>query len=744
MTTDGGGSWSLASFAGADQLIHQAYGARAHISFPDAMHGWILLTQAGSSASSFGHLFATADGGKTWSPLPYPPVDGRIQFVSESTGWLTGGVHQNLLYRTQDGGQTWLEVTIPLPEDVTPYSILGGDGTVYVTRPRVEGPYFETPDTGAVTLLVRVTELTWDLLTYSTADRGDTWQLTGRRNNLDSIGPLAFFDSTSLEVTRSNNTFDFRHNSALRSAPIPAVLKERGTDGVLRADFIDAQHGWLLSSDGSLLGTANGGHSVTILMQTPQQQLPNPIRVPGKAEIEPHAAQGPRPNIGGVEGVSTFGIDSCGTIPPTYINSLYGPYGQEVAPGNYNQVYGFYLGGVTTVPAGCTPVNSTFINQTACAGWSYLPIWDGYQAPCGPGSQPISSTPATAAAEGTGDADSTILQLGNIGLSGSTAYLDIEAYTTTAGSSCSQAVRTYVNAWVGEMHEYGYYAGVYGAGSDINQDMGPGAVDNVPDNIWVANYSVGPVTNPLPGVNNGWWIENQRAHQYQGGTALIKNQSYQWDLDVVSSTVAVMIDPPPSCDEGCNAACINKSSQTCGGTCMNCYQCPAGGPGPVCYNNEISCGCPQYCGDVCITNVQCSCPGEQPVCEDNDGGMLWECNNNCTPIVLHPFGKGFHLTNLSQGVKFRVMPDSPLLQMSWPDQAGQNGWLALDRNGNGLIDDFTELFGNLTPQPESDSPNGFKALAVFDDPSNGRQWERRNRRGRRNLRSSPSLDRREP
>jgi hypothetical protein len=72
-----------------------------------------------------------------------------------------------------------------------------------------------------------------------------------------------------------------------------------------------------------------------------------------------------------------------------------------------------------------------------------------------------------------------------------------------------------VNAWVGEMHTYGYYTGVYGNGSDINQNMGPGAVANVPDDIWVANYnpSVGPVTSPLPGVNDGWWTGNQLGGQ---------------------------------------------------------------------------------------------------------------------------------------------------------------------------------------------------------------------------------------
>jgi hypothetical protein len=101
------------------------------------------------------------------------------------------------------------------------------------------------------------------------------------------------------------------------------------------------------------------------------------------------------------------------------------------------------------------------------------------------------------------------------------------------------------------------------------------------------------------------------------------------------------------------------------------------------------------------------------------------CTGECiSPIVLDLAGDGIAMTDAQSGVLFDMVPDGEPdnVQYSWTAGA-DDAWLVLDRNGDGLINDSRELFGNFTDQPPP-APgtyrNGYLALAVFDANEDGR------------------------
>ena len=134
-------------------------------------------------------------------------------------------------------------------------------------------------------------------------------------------------------------------------------------------------------------------------------------------------------------------------------------------------------------------------------------------------------------------------------------------------------------------------------------------------------------------------------------------------------------------------------------------------------------------GDAFDNNCLTRCsPDQQTVdaCQNDaefPGTWDWEdceCVRNGSPIIIDLDSDGLSLTGPSEGVAFDLLASGQPVQVGWTTPIANDAFLALDRNGNGQIDDGAELFGDRSLQPDSGrkvgkhGPNGFLALREFD------------------------------
>jgi photosystem II stability/assembly factor-like uncharacterized protein len=227
-TSNAGITWSSSPLGVNGQAVH--------IQFVDASHGWVFATPSAGGVIGAGDttLYRTIDAGGHWQAIKpasqvrqNPDVSGTLpeacpdggpisapSFIDASNGWLGAFCDRAFFYATHDGGLSWTAQGLPAfpgPASPVPSPLLYS----------VDGPLFTSPRDGVAFVKRGFTtgaNALQDAAAYVTHDAGASW---------------AAFRLPVSELT---------------------------------ADFVDPQHGWIVSAGSggnmevrSLYATVDGG-----------------------------------------------------------------------------------------------------------------------------------------------------------------------------------------------------------------------------------------------------------------------------------------------------------------------------------------------------------------------------------------------------------------------------------------------------------------------------------------------------
>lgn len=194
------------------------------------------------------------------------------------------------------------------------------------------------------------------------------------------------------------------------------------------------------------------------------------------------------------------------------------------APNTPYRAIGIYISGASRGCAAQPNLTPQWVSAQDSAGWQFLLIDVGKQAPCTGFSNKISTTPATAVTEGRTAAANAVAAAQALGFAPRSAiYSDIEHYTSTA--ACKASVLSYLSGWTQELNSRGYVGGAYVGASSGGADLSSAYTSTAytrPDNLWFAHWKNTPVLTSRF-IPAGYWAAHQRVHQTEGDVSRTYN-----------------------------------------------------------------------------------------------------------------------------------------------------------------------------------------------------------------------------
>lgn len=275
-TSDRGRTWSASH-------IPDVYPDGVGVTSIEAVDGgtvWIQVQAVGSSASSFGGLYLSRDGGISWVPGITIPGGWPVRFVSPSDGWTFARPLRDELDATRDGGRTWHQVKIDRPpgheQDAMSFDLPTFTSDVGIPQTGVlpvtlYGPPDPSGGEGTATLAL-----------YTTDDGGTTWRFATAVGTTAALGQ---------GVTIASAIVD-QQTWLVASSPERAALSKTSDGGRTWTDigatglngivdtlqFVDATDGWALTqpkgTDYRLSATRDGGRTWRLLDPVAQPTVP--------------------------------------------------------------------------------------------------------------------------------------------------------------------------------------------------------------------------------------------------------------------------------------------------------------------------------------------------------------------------------------------------------------------------------------------------------------------------------------